>query len=480
MSDKIVGRRVLVKTSFWYTISMFLTRGIVFITMPIFTRLLTREEYGNFSVFTSWQSILLIFCSLELYSTLNRARFDYPDEHEFNGYITSCLCLCTLITGIVFAAYMFFPHLFDSFFLLDRKYMLVMFAYLFTVPALNMFQTKQRIEYRYKTSSTISITVAILSPIISLTLVLLLKDKDRLFGRIFGQFFLYILFGIVFYIYFLKRSKKISFAYWKYAIRLGLPLVFSYLGSRILLTADMIVLKHMCTAGEVGILSVSHSTSSIILVLVQTLNLAWSPWFYDMLKINNNEEIRKVYDIYLWAIIAGTAAVLLIGPEIIHVLGGTKYKDSVYLLPPYILCGIFTVLTANFGNLETYYKKPKYSAILTGSVAILNVLLDIIGVKLWGYRAVCYTTVLCQIILILLHYTFTQKMNIKEILPLKTLVLALLTAVAIIPLSLLLYKSNTIRLITVIVCFVSMLVYIIIKKEKIIMLLKKIRKKKEV
>ncbi len=479
MSNETVSKRTLLKSSFWYILSMFLTRGMVFITMPIFTRLMTKAEYGDFSVYCSWQAILLIFCSLELYGTINRARFDYTEKSEFDSYISSSLLLSLIITTLLFSLYLIFPHIFDKLFLLEKKYMYVMFAYLFTMPAFNMFQTKQRIEYKYKTSSVISLSLALVSPFIAIVLVVIMQNEDPLFGRILGQHILYILFGIGFFVYFFLISKKISFSYWKYALRIGLPLVFSFLGSRILLTSDTLVLKHMCSSEEISYISVTHSTSHIVLILVQTLNYAWSPWLYDMLKIKNYKEIEKLYKLYLWAMILCTFGVLCIGPELISILGSSKYHEAIFVLPANILCGVFTVLTAQFVNVETYYKKPRYAAILTGSVSVLNVLLNILGVSLFGYQAVCYTTVICQIILIALHYIVTQSMNVKSIISPKTLILSLFGTVLLIPIALLLYQNNIIRLCVIVLVFVSVVVVLILKRKFIMQIISKLNKHKK-
>lgn len=475
MGDK-TSKKLLIKSGFWYTISNFLTRAMVFITMPIFTRLMSKDEYGNFSVFASWQSILLIICGIEVYGTLNRARFDYTEKGEFDSYITSSLLLSTLFTGIVFVAYLIFPHIFDRLFLIDRKYMLVMFAYLFTYPSLSMFQAKQRVAYKYKLSAAISFGLSISSSILAVVLTSVMKD-NRLFGRILGQYGLLIIAGLIFYIYFVSVNHSVNLSYCKYALRMGLPLVFSYVGSQVLLSSDNLILKHMCSAEEVSYLSVTHTTSHIVLILVQTLNTAWAPWFYDMLRIGENKEIRKTYLIYLWGAIACTFAILLIGPEIILILGGAKYHDSVYLLPPNILCGVFTVLTAQFVNLETYHKKPEYAAILTGAVAVLNVLLDILGVRLWGYRAVCYTTVFCQIVLIMLHYMITRKMDIKDILPFNKLIMALSATLVLIPFALILYQNNLIRYIAIGICFVILISIGIVKRQQIVALIRKFNNK---
>ena len=84
-TTETVNTKILLKSSFWYVVSNFLTRGLVFITTPIFTRLMTTKQYGDFSVFASWQSIFLVICGLEIYATLNRARFEDVYKRQVDG-----------------------------------------------------------------------------------------------------------------------------------------------------------------------------------------------------------------------------------------------------------------------------------------------------------------------------------------------------------------------------------------------------------
>ena len=444
MDENKINTKLLLKSSFWYTISNFLTRAMVFITMPLFTRLMTKKQYGDFTVFATWQIILVIICGVEVYTTVNRARFDYKEEGELDGYISSSMVLSTTVTFCLFVLYLAFPQIFDRFFLLDRKYMMLMFAYLFTMPAFSMFQAKQRIEYKYKLNAVLSFSILFMSYVLAVILVFMMPS-DRLLGRIIGIYGLYIIAGLAFYIYFLHNSHRITLSAWKYALRLGLPLVFTFLGSQVFLSSDTLVLKHMCSAEEVAYLSVTQSCSHIMLILVQTLNTAWAPWLFDMLRINETGQIKKIFRIYMWVIVGGTFTVLLFGPEIIMILAGSEYSESMYILPANILCGILTVITSQFVNIETYHKKTEYAGILTAVMAVLNIILNIIGVKLFGYRAVCYTTVLCQVLLIALHYVFTQKMQIRELLSVKDLVYVLCASLLLIPVCLLLYQQSVIR-----------------------------------
>ena len=62
-----------IKSGVWYTASNFLLKAIGFITTPIFTRLLTQAEYGDYNNFTSWLSILTIIATLNMESTISKS-----------------------------------------------------------------------------------------------------------------------------------------------------------------------------------------------------------------------------------------------------------------------------------------------------------------------------------------------------------------------------------------------------------------------
>ena len=476
INEKNISKKLLLKSSAWYTASNFLTKAMSFITIPIFTRLMTKEQYGDFSVFAGWQSIFLIICGIEIYATLNRARFDYAEDGSLNSYITSSLVLSTLITTVILTLYLLFPNFFDNLFLLDRKYIFIMFAYIYVQPAFLMFQAKQRIEYRYKLSAALSFILIVVSTVVAVVFVY--SIDDRLMGRILGQYVPYIVVGLIFYIYFLRKSFVVKTSIWKYALTLGLPLVFSFLGSQILLTADRVVVKQLGSAEEVAWLVLAASCTNIILIFVQTLNNAWAPWFFDKLKVKSYCEIRKTFKIYMWFIIFCTFCALMVGPEIVQILGGSGYKESIYVLPANMLCGVFTALSSQFVNLETYYKKTHYAAILTSIVAAINIVGDVIGVLIFGYQAVCYITVICQLFLIVMHYFATKKLNIGEILTVKDMTAILGISMLFIPLSLALYQIRLVRLgfitaLIVIACLIA-----IVKRRKLITLIIKFKRSK--
>ena len=57
-----------VKAGFWFTISNVLLRGISFLTLPIFTRIMSTDQYGVLSLYQSWVMIISIVITLNVWT----------------------------------------------------------------------------------------------------------------------------------------------------------------------------------------------------------------------------------------------------------------------------------------------------------------------------------------------------------------------------------------------------------------------------
>lgn len=63
-TEKRGSTELALKAGLWYVISNFLVKALSFITTPIFARLMTAEQYGEFSNYASWLATLLILAGL--------------------------------------------------------------------------------------------------------------------------------------------------------------------------------------------------------------------------------------------------------------------------------------------------------------------------------------------------------------------------------------------------------------------------------
>ena len=87
-----------IKAGTWYTVGNIISKGMNFLTVPIFTRFLTQDEFGLYNNFISWMTIFAVIATLNLSATLYSARYDY--EKDYDSYKISIISLSFLTTFI--------------------------------------------------------------------------------------------------------------------------------------------------------------------------------------------------------------------------------------------------------------------------------------------------------------------------------------------------------------------------------------------
>ena len=98
---------VQMKVSFWALLCGILQKGIGIITTPIFTRLLSTSEYGQYNVFNSWFQILTIVITLSLFAGV----FDQglvKFEEEKKEFTSSVIGLSTTLISCWTVLYILF------------------------------------------------------------------------------------------------------------------------------------------------------------------------------------------------------------------------------------------------------------------------------------------------------------------------------------------------------------------------------------
>ena len=92
-------RRKTLAAGVGYTTSNLLLKGVAFLSIPIFTRLLTPADFGLYSVFVSYESILFLFVGLCLHSSIKAANIEFKSKIE--EYVSS-IFLLVFLTSLLF------------------------------------------------------------------------------------------------------------------------------------------------------------------------------------------------------------------------------------------------------------------------------------------------------------------------------------------------------------------------------------------
>lgn len=465
-----------VKASLWFTICSIIQKGISFITMPIFTRLLSTSEYGMFSVYQSWYFIISIFATLNLsYGVFNNGLTKFNNKEEFTS---SMLGLSTSITIVLTLIATVFHNTISKLFDMPIIYVYFILLECLLYPALSLWSARQRYEYKYQKLIVVTLIMAILNPITGIVCVLLARNREL--ARIASYVVVESIVALVFYIKIFRDGKKfLSKDFWKYALLFNIPLIPHYLSQTVLNQADRIMIGSMIGKSEAAIYSVAYNISMMMTIITTAINNSFIPYTYKCLKEGQYEKIRKNSTLLL--IIIGTTCVFAMAfcPELIYIVGGEEYYSAIYVMPSITASVYFMFLYPLFGNIEFFYENTKFIATASCLAAVVNVILNYIFIGIFGYYAAGYTTLVCYIISALAHYYFHKKLlkkNLKENLSIYSekaiLIISVIVLIGMLSM-LLLYRYMLLRYAFIMIVFAS----IIALRKKIIFILKEIRTK---
>lgn len=392
------------KSGFFYTVSNFLTKGIVFLTTPLFSRIMSEQAFGAYSAFITWQTLLLCVLPLGLDTTVNRARLDFPDKLE--QYMSSVAVVCISFTAVVYGVVLLFPAFFCNLFSMEMPMIHIMFVYMMFYPALTLFQGRNSADFRYKISTALSLTSALLAVGVSIPLSYLFPDQ--LFGRALGNNGVYIVLCAVLFVYILCKGRTVKLEYIRYGLRLSLPLVPHIVSMYVLSASDKLVIQRLCGDEAVAFYSIGFTCAVVISMLSNSVNSAMSPWLFQRLHAKEYDKIRAVNKVYIGGFVVATVGLLLVAPEIMLIIGGEKYREAQGVLMPIMAGCCCNFIYTSYVNVEAYLKKPGMISLGTATTAIINLVLNFIFVDVYGYEAAAYTTMVCYMILLLFHYCMVR------------------------------------------------------------------------
>ena len=472
---------IVAKTTIWLMFCSVLQKCVSLITTPIFTRLMSTTQYGQFSVYNSWLQIFTIITTLRLnYAVFNKGMSKFKNNRD--QYVCTMQTVTTITTTVVLLIYLIFRRPINKLTELPTYIMLAIFAELYVTPAIDFWTIRKRYEYIYKPVVARTLAMTFLNASLGVVAVLLTKEKG--YARILTCVGVNLCFGCALYGYNLRKGKKLfTWEYAKFALLFNLPLLLHYISQYILDQFDRIMIQKMVGMAQAGIYSVAYNLGLIMKIVTQNLNNSMVPWEYDQLEKKEEKAIKRVDDT-MFALFALVAVVALmfsaVAPELMKVFAAKKYYEAVYVVPPVAISMFFMFAYNSFANVEFFYERTKFTMYISMGGALLNIGLNYIFIKLFGYIAAAYTTLFCYIVFTVSHYIY-MSICVKKLLGIRqvfnSIRLVLLSVVTLVGgvLVIFLYDKPIIRYAVILAaCIVAFFM-----RNKIIALFKSIKKPKK-
>lgn len=451
-----------------YTFSTIFSRGLAIITVPIFTRLMTTEEIGIVNLYNSWYSLISTIATLSLTSggyVIAIKEF----EGKRDQYDSSILSLTSFIAVLIATVYFIVPTFWSNVFGISGSLICLMLIGFLFAPARDFWLARQRYEYRYKLSGVLSILSAIVASGLAVFAVISLNRKQSAFvaeGRLYANYIIIYSVAAVIWLYIMLKGKTFyNREFWKYSLRLSLPLVGYSVASQILTVSDRMMISKLIGNSAVGIYGTLYTVSSLSLMLWQAINTSFVPYLFQ--NIDRKQNNIKTISFQLLSVYAGFAILLtLFAPEIVKILATGEYYEAINMMPPIAAGVFFTAITHLYSNIAVYHKKTKYVMYPALIAAIINLILNAICIKPFGYMAAAYTTLFSYIVLAVLQAMWGRKIH-KNITGTKETVyddkkffyLSFATT-AVIMCALILYRHTIIRYIVLLVGIILFTIYV--------------------
>jgi len=394
-----------IKNGITYFLPIIVKNAFPFITLPIFTRILTVEEYGLLGLAIIYATFANGIANFGMTLSFERNFFQHKSEPKKQtqllfssiGFVNANFFLLVLIT------YLFLEPL--SVFILgsaDNKWLMIgVFASLFYYSSINQFYfIVLKNEGKAGQFSKFNVILSIIYFIVSIFLVAILRIG--VWGIVIAQFIAgLVVFSILSVIFTRKRGFSLSKLLLLESLKLSYPLTprlfLGVLGTQF----DKYMIGLLATLGDVGVYHIGKKISYLAFNLMTAVQNVYNPQVYKKMfenKPNASSEIGKYLTPFLYFSILIPLCISFFSEELLLVLTPSEFSGAIPVIM--ILSMYYGILFFSkiVGIQLIFSKKTFITSLLSILGLALNVALNIPLILTYGIIGAAWGTFLSGII----------------------------------------------------------------------------------
>lgn len=402
-------KQTAVKAGIGYTVGNILIKGISFMTLPIFSRLLTTEQFGVYNVFVSYEAILYVVVGMALHASVRSANL------EFKGKIdeyTSSVSLIYILNAVLFLlAALVFGGPLSRLLSFKRGIMVLLVLDSFGSAVLTLYNNRISLDYAYKKYMAAALCNSLGNVGLSLILMFTVFRDKRDTARILGTTLtLFVISLVILGVFYRKAKPAYNREYWKFGIKYSLPIVPHGISQVLLAQFDRIMIRSMVGDAAAGIYSLAGNVQLVLTVLTDSIATVWSTWFYQKMDANDTKDIQHRAFQLCRMFAALCVGMIAIAPEMIWILGGKQYEQATYVAVPLIMVSFVLFVYNVVVDAEYYSQKTTYIMYCTLAAAMIDIVLNLFFVSRFGFVAAAYTTLTSYIFYLIFHMQLSRKL----------------------------------------------------------------------
>lgn len=391
----------LIKNTIIISIGKICTQFISFFLLPLYTSLLTTEEYGIVDLLNTLVSLLLPIITFQIEQGVFRELIDNREDiFEIKKIIStsifSVLLQCILFTLIFLIILPFINNQYKIY--LFGNVIITVFASLFLQISRGLGE-----NIIYSFASFISSFITIMGNIIFLVFFDM-KVEGMLLSTFLGQFSC-----ILIIFYFLRLYKKIDYKMFKKTIykkilRYSLPLVPNAISWWVFTASDRVIVSMFLGASSNGLLSASSKFSSIIVMVFNILNISWTESISKNINDSDAKDyFNKMFNLFIRFFLSISLIIIASMNIIYPIMVNSNYIEGIKLTPFLVLASFFNIYLSLIGSIYIAKKNTKAIASISFISAILNIIIHLILINFIGLYAAPISSLIAYLILIFIR-----------------------------------------------------------------------------
>jgi O-antigen/teichoic acid export membrane protein len=384
MAGQLVG---LARHSAIYGLGGLVARILAIVLLPLYTRYLTRADYGAIGTLIALTTVLAVLLRLGTQSAFFRFYFDSKERADRLNVVrtafwfTMVASTVGLILGEVFAG-----EISQWLFSTGDRADLVRASFVGLWAQMNYGQLTSLFRVEQRSTSYVIASLANVLITIGSTVILVVAFHEGALGVIVGNFLgtLTVYLGLLAY----RREQlglQFDWPLFKRMEQFGLPLLPSALALWAINFSDRFFITHFAGAGETGIYQIGVQISSVIVFLLMAFRLAWPAFAYS---IEDDREAKRTYPFvltYLIFICSWLALALgLLAPWIVKVLTTPQFYEGAEVVALLSFAATayagYAVVVIGVGRV----RQTRFNWIVTGTAAALNIGLNVALIPSYG------------------------------------------------------------------------------------------------
>lgn len=397
-------------------VGTFIYQGINFLVTPILARILGTYDFGVVTLYNTWTTFFVPVLGLSTSVVIPyiKLKYEEKEQHQKISSVIGLSILACVIFGMLYFAFM--PFL-QTFFGFNSVVMTLLYLQAVGMVFVNFF-----ISYFVQYQKTIqqflvAITVSVLSFVFTILFWFLISNQnEKYLCKILGFAIPNVLFGIIAIVYFYIKGKRfIDITIWRIVLPICIPVIFHSLSHIVLAQSDKVMIQNLTINGveNAAIYGFAHTIASVGNVLWTALNNAWTPYYYDLLKVGDYNQIKYRAERYMLSFTTLFCMFFLIIPEFVKIMGANKYNDSLNIIPILYLGMYFIFLYSFSVNYKTVCNQTISIAIGTIGAAICNIGLNYIMVPYMGGNGAAIASLISYVMLFVFHHFSVKENGLK-------------------------------------------------------------------